>query len=140
VKSTPYQYLLDTNVVSDLIRNPQGNVTKRISQFGEARVCTSIVVACELRYGAAKRASKKLTEQVEQVLSVLPVLPLVTGIEEVYADIRIALESKETPIGANDLLIAAHARVLGMTLVTANEREFRRVTKLKVVNWLSSSR
>jgi tRNA(fMet)-specific endonuclease VapC len=139
VKSTTHHYLLDTNIVSDLIRNPQGNVTKRISQVGEARVCTSIFVACELRYGAAKRASKKLTDQVEQVLSVLPILPLVTGIEAAYADIRIALESKGTPIGVNDLLIAAHARVLGLTVVTANEREFRRVAKLKVINWLSAS-
>jgi tRNA(fMet)-specific endonuclease VapC len=97
-------------------------------------------VACELRYGATKRASRKLTEQVEQVLSVLPILPLVTGIEAAYADIRIALETKGTPIGANDLLIAAHARGLGLTLVTANEREFRRVAKFKVVNWLSSTR
>jgi predicted nucleic acid-binding protein len=68
-------YLLDTNIVSDLIRNPQGRVTERIREVGEAQVCTSIIVAAELRYGAAKRGSLRLTAQVEAVLGALEVLP-----------------------------------------------------------------
>ncbi|MGO8746723.1 MAG: PIN domain-containing protein [Thermoguttaceae bacterium] len=69
------RYLLDTNVVSDLVRNPQGKVAQRIRKVGEARVCTSIIVAAELRYGAAKKGSARLLEQLEAVLSVLDVLP-----------------------------------------------------------------
>jgi tRNA(fMet)-specific endonuclease VapC len=131
-----YKYVLDTNIVSDLVRNPQGNVTSRIAEHGENLICTSIIVACELRYGAAKRGSKRLTAQVEQVLSLLPILPLCAGVDTLYGEIRMVLEAKGTPIGANDLLIAAHTRMLGAVLVTANEREFRRVPRLKVVNWL----
>jgi len=71
-----YRYLLDTNIVSDLVRNPLGAVTRRIARVGEDRVCTSIIVACELRYGAEKKGSTRLTAQLEQILSVLPVLPL----------------------------------------------------------------
>jgi tRNA(fMet)-specific endonuclease VapC len=136
MKRSPLKYLLDTNIISDLIRNPQGEVTTHIARVGEKRICTSIIVACELRYGAAKRASSRLTERVEQVLSALHILPLGAGVERIYAEIRVALESKGMPVGANDLLIAAHARTHRLTLVTANEREFRRVPNLTVANWL----
>ena len=61
------RYLLDTNIVSDLVRNPQGRVTQRIREVGEARVCTSIIVAAELRYGASKRGSPRLRAQLEAV-------------------------------------------------------------------------
>jgi tRNA(fMet)-specific endonuclease VapC len=136
MKRSPLKYLLDTNIISDLIRNPQGEVTTHIARVGEKRICTSIIVACELRYGAAKRASSRLTERVEQVLSALHILPLGAGAERIYAEIRVALESTGMPVGANDLLIAAHARTHRLTLVTANEREFRRVPNLTVANWL----
>ena len=63
----PALYLLDTNTLSNLIRQPQGRVAERIADVGEANVLTSVVVACELRYGAAKRGSRRLTKQVEAV-------------------------------------------------------------------------
>jgi tRNA(fMet)-specific endonuclease VapC len=129
-------YLLDTNTLSDLIRHPQGRIADRLGEVGEDRVVTSVVVACELRYGAAKRASKRLTRQVEAVLGAIAVLPLEPGIDRHYAAIRAALEKLGTPIGANDLLIAAHARTLRAVCVTANVVEFSRVPGLKVENWL----
>jgi tRNA(fMet)-specific endonuclease VapC len=132
----PYKYLLDTNIVSDLVRNPQGAVAKRIAKVGEDKVCTSIIVACELRYGAAKKGSAKLTEQLEQVIAALPVLPLEPSADHAYGELRAALEKQGVPISANDMLIAAHARASALTLVTANLREFKRVPKLKTVNWL----
>lgn len=132
----PHRYLLDTNIVSDLVRNPQGVVARRIARVGEAKVCTSIVVACELRYGAEKKGSARLSAQLEQILVALPVLPLEPEADRDYATIRTDLERKGTPIGANDMLIAAHARAAGLTLVTHNVSEFRRVSKLKVVDWL----
>jgi len=130
-------YLLDTSILSHLVRQPQGSVAERIADVGEDNVLTSIVVACELRYGAVKRGSRRLTRQVEAVLGAITVLPLEPGIDVHYAAIRTALEKKGTPIGANDMLIAAHARATGAVCVTANVSEFKRVQALKVENWLA---
>lgn len=129
-------YLLDTNTLSDLIRRPQGRVADRIEEVGEQNVLTSVIVACELRYGVAKRRSRRLTNQVEAVLSALTVRSLESDVERIYASIRVALEKKGTPIGAHDMLIAAHARALDAVCVTDNLAEFRRVPSLKVENWL----
>jgi tRNA(fMet)-specific endonuclease VapC len=130
------RYLLDTNVLSDVIRNPQGRAAARIGESGEAAVCTSVIVAAELRYGAARRRSERLTRQVEQVLAVLPIVPFEEPADAAYAEIRARLEAIGAPVGGNDLLIAAHAVSLGCTLVTDNEREFGRVEGLNVLNWL----
>jgi tRNA(fMet)-specific endonuclease VapC len=132
----PRTYLLDTNVLSHLVRQPQGPVAARIAAVGEDAVLTSIVVACELRYGAVKRGSRRLTRQVDAVLGAMTILPLEAGVERHYAAIRTALERKGTPIGAHDMLIAAHAKAVGATCVTANVAEFRRVPALAVENWL----
>jgi tRNA(fMet)-specific endonuclease VapC len=130
-------YLLDTNILSHLVRQPQGPVADHIADVGEANVVTSVVVACELRYGAAKRGSRKLTRQVEAVLSAMTIRPLESDIERVYASIRVALERKGTPIGAHDMLIAAHARAIDAVCVTDNVAEFRRVPALKIEDWLT---
>ena len=130
------RYLLDTNIVSDLIRNPQGKVALRVRRAGEHNVCTSIIVAAELRYGAAKKASTQLSAQMELVLGALDVLPFESPADEVYGSIRTRLEHAGQPIGANDLLIAAHALALGCILVTDNENEFARVAGLSRENWL----
>ena len=132
----PRLYLLDTNILSHLVRQPQGPVADHIADVGEANVLTSVIVACELRYGAAKRGSSKLTRQVEAVLSAMTIRPLESDIERVYASIRVALERKGTPIGAHDMLIAAHARAIDAVCVTDNVAEFRRVPALKIENWL----
>ena len=132
----PRLYLLDTNILSHLVRQPQGPVADHIADVGEANVLTSVIVACELRYGAAKRGSKKLTRQVEAVLRAITIRPLESEIERVYASIRVALERKGTPIGAHDMLIAAHARAIDAVCVTDNVAEFRRVPALKIENWL----
>ena len=102
-------YLLDPNIVPHLVRQPQGAVAEHIANVGEANVLTSVIVACELRYGAAKRGSRKLTRQVEAVLSAMAIRPLESDVERVYASIRVALEKRGTPIGAHDLLMAARA-------------------------------
>src|SRR5947208_12482864 len=130
-------YLIDTNTVSHLVRQPQGPVAARIAGVGEDNVLTSVIVACELRYGAAKRGSKKLTRQVEAVLSAMTIKPLESDVERVYASIRVALERKGTPIGAHDMLIAAHARAIDAVCVTDNVAEFKRVPALKVENWVT---
>ncbi|MDP1826169.1 MAG: type II toxin-antitoxin system VapC family toxin [Archangium sp.] len=130
------RFSLDTNIVADLVRNPAGVVAQRIAEVGEARVAVSIIVACELRFGAAKSGSPRLAKRVEEILAAVETLPLAPPADVVYAAARRALEAKGTPIGPNDLLIASQARALGMTVVTDNLSEFRRVPGLDVVNWL----
>jgi tRNA(fMet)-specific endonuclease VapC len=131
------RYLLDTNIISDLIRNPKGKVAKHIARVGENNVCTSIIVAAELRYGCAKSGSKRLLEAVENLLGELDVLSLDGPADAEYGRIRAELERKGSPIGGNDLLIAAHALAIEATMVTANVAEFARVDGLNVQNWLS---
>lgn len=131
-----HRFLLDTNILSDLVRHPQGKVAARIAREGEDTVCTSIVVACELRFGAAKSGSKKLVSNVEAILTVLDILPLDEPTDRKYAELRAQLERAGTPIGPNDMLIAAQALALELTVVTANEDEFRQVVGLSVANWL----
>jgi tRNA(fMet)-specific endonuclease VapC len=132
----PFSYLLDTNIVSELVRRPGGTVATRIADVGEDSICTSVVVAAELRFGAAKSDSKRLSERVGLLLSALEILPLEPPADERYAEIRHHLARQGTPIGPNDLLIAAHALAADLTLVTANTREFERVPSLRVENWL----
>ena len=130
------RYLLDTNVVSELVRNPRGQVTQRIREVGEAQVCTSIIVAAELRYGAANKGSPRRTAQLETVLGALEVLPFESPADAAYGELRARLEQTGRPIGGNDLLIAAQVLALGYTIVTDNEREFARIGDLPRENWL----
>lgn len=130
-------YLLDTNILSCLIRHPAGPVASRIAEAGEETVCTSIIVACELRFGAEKKDSPVLSSRVEQVLANLAVLPLDREADRHYGRLRAHLEARGTPIGPNDMLIAAQALVLGLTLVTDNENVFARVPGLRIENWRS---
>lgn len=134
---TTARYLLDTNILSDLIRNPRGAAARRLVEVDGDAICTSIVVACELRYGAARRASAPLTQRVEALLSSLPVLPFEADADSHYADIRTALERAGESIGGNDLLIAAHGRSLDAVVVTHNLREFKRVPGLRVEDWMT---
>ncbi|MDR3469062.1 MAG: type II toxin-antitoxin system VapC family toxin [Xanthobacteraceae bacterium] len=131
------RYLLDTNIISDLVRNPQGNAARQIAKAGEDNVCTSIIVVAELRYGCAKSGSPRLLKAVEDVLGEIEVLPFESPADSKYGEIRAELETAGGSIGANDLLIAAHAHSLGATVVTANVQEFERVRGLKVENWLA---
>jgi len=130
------RYLLDTNIVSDLVRNPQGNVAQHIRKVGEAQVCTSIIVAAELRYGANKRGSPRLLAQLEAVLGAFEVLPFEVPADAAYGLLRTRLDKAGRPIGANDLLIAAQVLTLGCTIVTDNEKEFAHVEDLRRENWL----
>jgi tRNA(fMet)-specific endonuclease VapC len=129
-------YLLDTNILSDNIRNPRGPAARRARQIGNSQICTSIIVAAELRYGAVKAGSRLLSAKVAEALERLEVLPFEAPADEIYAQLRGQLERAGNLVGPNDLLIAAQAAALGLTLVTGNEREFSRVPGLKIENWL----
>ena len=131
------RYMLDTNIIADLIRNPQGKAAKRVAKVGEDNICTSIIVAAELRYGCAKSGSKRLLKAVEDLLGEIDVLPFDVPADADYGGIRSELEAAGKKIGSNDLLIAAHAYATGAMIVTTNTDEFKRIRGLKVENWLA---
>ena len=134
----PDLYLLDTNIISDALRNRDGSCARRIAETmrgGPGSVCASIFVSAELRFGALKKGSKALAQRVEIFLAGIAVHPFAGAADAHYAEIRLALERAGTPIGANDLFIAAHARSLNAVLVTDNVTEFSRVPGLRLENW-----
>jgi len=135
--SMPPRYMLDTNILSDLIRHPRGRIAARIAAAGEETICISIIVAAKLRFGAAKSGSQELADRIDLILSTLVILPLETPADRYYGEMREHLIRQGTTIGPNDLLIAAHALSLSLTVVTANAGEFSRVPGLKVENWLA---
>ena len=135
---TGLRYLLDTNVVSDIARHPNGLAAQRVIEVGVEYAGISIVVACEIRFGLAKSGPHRVVNRLTQVLAQCETLSLEPPVDEHYADIRNRLERAGRSIGPNDLLIAAHARALGLTLVTDNVREFSRVPGLAVENWLAA--
>lgn len=130
------RFLLDTNILSDAIRNPRGAVVKMMRNVRLSSLCTSSIVSSEMRYCALKNGSQRLLQDVEGVLGWIAVLDYDDEAARVYAEIRTSLERAGKVIGLTDLHIAAHARALGLTLVTDNVREFSRVDGLMIENWL----
>lgn len=118
------------------MRNPQGAVAAKLATVSEDSICTSLVVAAELRYGCLKKGSAKLTARVESILGAIEVLALTEPVDLVYAKLRMLLEKAGQPIGGNDMFIAAQGLALGCVVVTDNDSEFQRVKGLKVENWL----
>lgn len=131
----PARFMLDTNIISDMIKNPRGIAARR-ARTTQRQLCTSIIVAAELRYGCAKKSSSKLLRKVEDILGEIDVFALDVPTDTNYGRIRSELEAAGQSIGANDLLIAAHACSLDLTLVTANVQEFSRIRGLKLENWI----
>lgn len=129
-------YLLDTNIISDAIRNTRGTCALRITEMQPDDLCTSIIVAAELRFGVEKKGATGLAERVEAALSRLPVKALCSDADRVYGKLRADLERQGRSIGANDMLIAAHAIVIDAVLVTDNIEEFARIPGLRLENWL----
>jgi tRNA(fMet)-specific endonuclease VapC len=140
-------FLLDTNIISHMMKNPTGSVAQRVRQITEqlapgsekTPLCTSTIVQCELHYGLAKNPTPRLQAAYAITMQYIPVLALEPSVAQQYSPLRVALETQGTPIGLNDTLIAAHALTLGCVLVTDNEVEFRRVPGLKVENWLKTA-
>ncbi len=137
--TTGITFLLDTNIISALMKDRSGTDTARVRQWGlrtpDCTLVTSVVVKYELLFGLARHGSPRLQAAYEIQMQNLVVLPLDEVVGPHYAKLRSHLEQAGTPIGANDTLIAAHALSLGATLVSA-DTEFARVPGLQVENWL----
>lgn len=133
------KYLLDTNVISNVIRYPDGEAAKRVAQLSRGELWTSIIVSAELKFGYTKTSSERLERLIEGLLASFEVAPWEAPTDTVYARLRTDLEEKGTPIGQNDMLIAAHALALDAVLVTDNKKEFSRVPGLKIENWLQAA-
>ena len=136
---TKVRYLLDTNIVSIAVRKPGGTLARRLASMHRDEFAVSIIVACELRYGVVSKGSPRLAKQLEAVLEGIDILPMEEPADGHYGDIRTELDRIGRPIGHNDLLIAAHARGLGATLVTGNVDQFARVPNLTIEGWVDES-
>lgn len=130
------RYLLDINTCIYALSGHRPDVTQRVSALSPGEAVLSVIVYGGLLYGIAKSQRRRDAEQRLAALTyAIVVAALPPDSARDYGDIRAQLEHSGTPIGANDLWIAAHARVAGLIVVTNNEREFCRVPGLKVENW-----
>jgi tRNA(fMet)-specific endonuclease VapC len=129
-------YMLDTDTASYIMKRSEQNVLKRLKKIPPEDICISAVVLSELRFGVAVSPNSTRNEEaLIFFLKYVQVLPYPVEAAKDYGQIRAELKTKGTPIGGNDLLIAAHARCLGLTLVTNNTREFSRASGLNIENW-----
>lgn len=131
------KYMLDTNICIYVIKKKPESVLKKFHEEFNSGLCISMITLAELMHGAEKsQAFEKNKAMIDELLETLPVLPLKNSVAYEYAKIRAYLEKRGTPIGVMDMLIAAHAKTEGLTLVTNNMREFERVPDLKLENWV----
>ncbi|MDQ7057261.1 MAG: type II toxin-antitoxin system VapC family toxin [Ghiorsea sp.] len=131
------KYILDTNICIYISKEKPIEVLQKFEQLEVGDVGMSMITYAELLYGAKRsQQSKKSLKDLEQLISLIPVLPFQNNVAEHYADIRSDLSNKDTIIGNNDLWIAAHVRAMDKILVSNNLKEFQRVQKLKLENWI----
>ena len=137
--SEPRVYLLDTNIISHMMREPAGRATQKFAAVAAMDLTqgmvTSTVVLCELQFGLQRRPNFRLSAALDRILTGVEVLSLDVDVVPRYAQLRAVLAQNGTPIGPNDTLIAAHALSLGATLVST-DTEFDRVPGLQIENWL----
>lgn len=131
-----FRAMLDTNIMSTMMRQGAGRLWQHVERFGTGNICVSAIATAELRYGAEFRRSPRLHAEIDEILTVIRSVPFEAPADAIYGSIRTHLRLAGTPIGGNDLFIAAHALALDLTLVTANVGEFSRVPNLKIENWL----
>ena len=129
------RYLLDTNTVSFHIRQSSPLLQRRLRAIPAASVALSVITEMEIRYGLARNPALKIAPLIEAFLQSISILPLFSETARHYARVRADLDALGTPIGPLDLLIAAHALSLGVTLITTDLGEFRRVTRLRCEDW-----
>ncbi|MDY6338738.1 MAG: type II toxin-antitoxin system VapC family toxin [Saccharofermentans sp.] len=131
------RYMLDTNICIYVIKHKPERVFRKLKKIKPEDVCISSITYAELAYGVEKSAQPERNRlALSMMLSSIEIVAFDDAAADEYGEIRAGLERKGTPIGSLDMLIAAHARSLGCTLVTYNTKEFCRVEGLEVVNWV----
>ena len=134
------RYMLDTDTCSYIMKRSNELVLRRLQKIAVEDVCISVITQAELLYGVEVSPRRQQDEvALEAFLRFIEVLDFPAGAALHYAKIRADLKNRGAMIGANDLFIAAHARSLGLTLVTNNSAEFRRVRNLTIQNWCGPS-
>jgi tRNA(fMet)-specific endonuclease VapC len=128
-------YLLDTNTVSFHIRRSSATLQQRLRAIPADSAALSVVTEMEVRYGLAKNPALKIAPLVEAFLQGITILPLTSEAARHYRTVRAELDARGTPIGPLDLMIASHALALGVTLITTDLSEFRRVPGLHCEDW-----
>ena len=132
------RYMLDTNICSYILKSHPAEVKQRFEEAGTGNIYLSAIVLAELYYGAARHPKGVvIRREIDDFVARLTVMPWSEVAADHYGAIRTSLEKAGTPVGAMDMLIAAHARSCGATLVTNNQREFDRIKGLTVINWMS---
>lgn len=131
------KYMLDTNICIYIIKKQPENVLKKFKSFNVGDICISSVTLAELMYGVEKsNYPQKNRAALEEFILPLEIMSFDDSAAYHYGYIRTCLEKKGLPIGSLDLMIAAHAECLNSILVTNNKKEFSRVPKLKIENWV----
>lgn len=135
------RYMLDTDISSYIMKRSHEALLKRLRRTAVHDVCISVITQAELEYGVEiSPRHEQDQEALKEYLRLTQVLDFPSEAAHHYAGIRAHLKQRGTLIGANDLLIAAHARALKLTLVTNNTREFNRIPGLKIENWTIARR
>jgi tRNA(fMet)-specific endonuclease VapC len=131
------RFLLDTNICIHIRRRRPPEVLARFQRLKPGEAVISVITYGELTYGVEKsQFREQANRQLAELAGLLPVMQLPMQAGQYYGAMRAALETKGEMIGNNDLWIAAHAKAAGLTLVTNNEQEFRRISELKIQNWV----
>ena len=132
------KYLLDTNICIYIRQNRPPKVLARFRRLQPGEAVLSVITFGELLYGAQKSQNRtRALQQLAEIIQLIPVVSMSEDVARAYGEFRASLEAHGQIIGNNDLWIAAHAKAMNLTLVTNNEREFRRIAGLKVRNWAS---
>lgn len=137
--SSSRRFMLDTDTVSLYLRH-EGPVVSNLNARRPSEVCLSSIALGELRFGADKRRSRRIHRMIDRFAASIDALPFDSAAAAMFGRVRASLESKGTPIGALDTLIAAHALALDLTLVTNNTKHFSRVDGLRTENWSGETR
>ena len=131
------RYMLDTDMCSYIIKERPVSVLQRFQELNMESICISIVSYAELMYGVERSSSKRINHSViRDFTRYLDVISWDIGAADVYAVLRTDLEAKGTPIGAMDMMIAAHSKSLNTVLVTNNQKHFTKVKGLLIENWI----
>jgi len=131
------RFMFDTCICIELIRHKPAGLLRRLRKMQPGDICISSITLSELEYGVEKSSAPERNKlALAEFMSAIDVVPYDDLAASRYGHIRAELENSGKPIGSLDTLIAAHAFALGVTLVTSNEREFRRISGLKVENWM----